>query len=167
MRTRSPFRPAGIALFGLVLLAIPSAAAAREPLIEEFDIVEDNSVFASCGDFLMIANGAGRVRITTFFNREGDPIRVLFQGRYNGTITNSVTGATLYDSPSVANITIDLVKGTETQVGTFFNVTVPGVGVVFLEAGRLVFDGAGPPVFIAGPHYPPAEGLAILCDALR
>jgi len=57
---------------------------------------------------------------------EGQPIRVLFQGRYTGTITNSVTGASLVDSPSVANITFDLIDGTQTNVGAFFNITVLG-----------------------------------------
>lgn len=82
-------------------------------------------------------------------------------------MTNSVTGASLADAPSVANITFDLVTGTQTNIGAFFTVTVPGKGAVLIEAGRIVFDGNGPPVFIAGPHRPPDETIGILCDALR
>ena len=63
--------------------------------------------------------------------------------------------------------TIDLVAGTQTTVGATWTVTVPGEGAILIEAGRLVFDGNGPPVFIAGPHRPPPETIATLCRALR
>jgi hypothetical protein len=153
--------------FGFLCLFGLHSAEASGPIIEEFDFVLDNDVFGSCGDFLLIANGAGHVRITTYFDREGQPIRVLFQGHYSGTITNSVNGASLVDSPSVANITFDLIDGTQTNVGAFFNITVPGHGNVYFQVGRIVFDGDGSPVFIAGQQHPPSEERAILCSALR
>jgi hypothetical protein len=65
-------------------------------------------------------------------------------------MTNSVSGYALMDMPSVANITFDLVAGTQTNIGAFFTVTAPGVGAILIEAGRIVFDGSGPPTFIAG-----------------
>jgi hypothetical protein len=92
---------------------------------------------------------------------------VLFQGRYNGTLSNSATGTSIADAPSVANIFIDLVAGTQTNIGAFFTVTIPGQGMVFFEAGRIVFAGNGEPTFIAGPHLPPVESTALLCNALR
>jgi hypothetical protein len=136
-------------------------------LIESFDSVVNHELMANCGDFKIFADGAGKNRLTTFFDREGNPIRVAFHGVYKGTMTNSVTGASLADDPSVANITFDLVAGTQTNIGAFFKVTVPGQGAVLIEAGRIIFDGNGPPVFIAGPHRPPDETIGILCDALR
>lgn len=153
--------------FCLVGLTAPSPAKADGPYVEAFDFVIDHEPVANCGDFTIIADGGGRNRITTFLDREGNPIRIAFQGRYRGTLTNSVTGASLVDAPSVANITIDLIEGTQTNVGAFFTVTIPGRGAVFFEAGRLVFAGDGPPVFLAGQHHPPDESIAILCDALR
>jgi len=155
-----------IAISLLCLLA-PLTAGAGAPLIENFDTVADHELFADCGDFLIIADGAGHSRLITYFDREGQPIRILFQGHYNGTLTNSVTGAFITDSPSVANITIDLIKGTQTNVGPFFNITIPGQGNVYFQVGRIVFDGNGPPVFIAGQQPPPWETVAILCEALR
>lgn len=151
----------------LLFLLLPGSAGAGAPLMEEFDIIPDNELFANCGDFLIIANGAGHSRLTTYFNRDGQPIRVQFHGHYSGTLTNSVTGASLVDSPSVANITFDLINGTQTNVGPFFNITVPGQGNVYFQVGRIVFDGNGPPVFIAGQQPPPPQTLAILCNALR
>jgi len=83
-------------------------------------------------------------------------------------MTNSVTGSYLLDAPSVANITLDLVEGTQTNIGAFFTVTVPGRGAILIDAGRIMFEGGmGPPIFIAGPHRPHDETIGILCDALR
>ena len=142
--------------------------SADGPLIEEFEYVVDHEVIANCGDFQIIADGSGRNRITTFLDREGNPIRVAFQGRYFGTMTNSVTGFYILDSPSVANITLDLVEGTQINIGAFFTVTLPGQGTILIDAGRIVFEeGAGAPVFIAGPHRPHNESIGILCHALR
>ena len=155
------------AVFCFLCLLSPSPAGASAPYVEEFSFVQDDVPFANCGDFIITESGAGTVRITTYFDRAGQPIRVLFQGRFKGTLTNLDTGAFLSDSPSVANITLDLIAGTQTNVGAFYNITVPGKGVVYFDVGRLVFDGFGPPVFIAGQHRPPGEALSILCEALR
>ena len=53
-----------------------------------------------------------------------------------------------------------------TVVDTAWTVTVPGAGIILIEPGR-VFDVAGPPVLIAGPHLPPSEAIATHCEALR
>jgi hypothetical protein len=66
---------------------------------------------------------------------------------------------------------IDLVTGQITQVGPFSIVTVPGLGAVVIDTGRIVWDGfAGNVTFEAGPHDaggffgPGAADL--LCEAL-
>jgi hypothetical protein len=152
---------------GAGLLPAAFAAHAVAPYIEQFDFVVEGEPMAGCGDFEIIADGAGSNRITTYFDGSGAPVRVAFHGRYNGSMTNSVTGYSIMDSPSVANITFDLVQGTQTNIGAFFTVTVPGAGAVLMEAGRIVFDGSGPPIFIAGPHLPPGATIGALCEALR
>ena len=149
------------------LFVLSTRASAGGPLIEESVFTVDNEPIANCGDFHIIANGSGKNRLITYFDGNGDPIRLTFQGRYRGTLTNSVTGFSLDDAPSVANIFVDLVEGTQTNIGAFFTVTVPGGGTVLIEAGRIVFAGAGPPAFIAGPHLPPDQQIDALCSALR
>jgi hypothetical protein len=144
-----------------------SRVNADGPYVETSDFVVTHDLFGHCGDFDIFADGSGTTRLSTFFDRDGNPIRVVFQGRYKGTLTNSVTGAYLLDSPSVANIMIDLVAGTQTNIGAFFTVTLPGQGKVLIDAGRIVFDGSGAPIFIAGPHRPPDAQIATICDALR
>ena len=156
-----------IITFCALSLLVPFPAIASEPQVEAFDFIIDHEVIASCGDFNIIADGTGTTRIWTYFDREGNPVRVIIHGLYNGTLTNSVTGFSIIDAPSVSQITVDLVNGTQTNVGAFFTVTIPSEGVVFFDAGRLVFDGNGPPVFIAGQHHPPDESISILCDALQ
>lgn len=151
----------------LIALVLPLSLSAVEPVSERFEFAYESEPMAGCGDFVILADGAGTTHVTTFFDRDGAPKRVTVHGNYTGLMTNSVTGKTLVDAPSVAFITIDVQAGTQTNVGTYWSVTVPGVGVILLEAGRLVFDGAGPPVFIAGPHLPPPEAIATLCRALR
>jgi len=148
-------------------LGLAAPAGASAPQIESFDVVTDHEPIARCGDFKIIADGVGSTRITTYFDSAGRPTRVVLHGRYEGLLTNSVTGYSITDAPSVANITVDLIQQTQTNVGAFFTITIPGKGVVFFDVGRLVFAGEGAPVFLAGQHHPPEESIGILCDALR
>ena len=147
--------------------AFATAALARAPHQARFDFAYESEPMASCGDFVILADGAGTTHLTTYFGRDGAPARVTLHGVYSGMLANPLSGKTLLDAPSVPFVTLDLATGVQTSVGTYWNVTVPGTGVIVVEAGRLVFDGAGPPVFIAGPHLPPPETIARLCDALR
>ena len=153
-----------------ILFCLPwtaASAASRPPTIDSWEEIQTPRPMASCGDFRIIVEGIGSNRLTTHYGADGAPIRVAFHGIYNGTMTNSATGKVLTDQPSVVSITTDLVAGTRTMIGAVWTVTVPGEGVVLVEAGRLVFDGAGPPVFLAGPHLPPADAIGALCAALR
>lgn len=161
---RSRFRLTSVVAWMCLLV---SSVCADTPVIEVSGYSVANEIMANCGDFLIIANGAGTNRLTTYFDIDGNPIRLHFQGRYNGTMTNSVTGYSLADAPSVANIFLNLITGTQTNIGAFFTVTAPGDGVILFYAGRIVFEGQGPPIFIAGPHHPSAESRQMLCDALR
>lgn len=167
MRARLRLTLAGILTFVAAVLPARIHATADGPVVDVFEFVVDGEVMANCGDFLIIADGRGKNRITTYYDRAGNPVRGLFQGRYNGTMTNSVTGAVLLDAPSVANISYDFATGVQTNIGAFFTVTLPGHGAILIDAGRIAFDGTGDPIFIAGPHRPSDETITILCDALR
>ena len=150
------------------IAAAPLSASAAPPETTTTEILDINVPVENCGSFTIIANYTGTIKETLYFNNQGDPIRLLFQGRARGTLTNSVSGYSVKDAPSVRNGFVDLVKGTETDVGVDFHITVPGEGVVVLQAGRIVFNGGPPPTFVAGPHLgPPAESKAILCAALN
>jgi hypothetical protein len=156
-----------VGLFVCLMLLNPTSAFAETPEITRTLFVDDSGVFANCGSFNILANYSGSLQTTVFFNQDGIPIRATVHGRARGTLTNSVTGYSLSDAPSVLNRTVDLLKETQTDVGTTFNITVPGVGAVLIEAGRIVFQGNNPPAFLAGPHRPPSEQVAILCQAMN
>jgi hypothetical protein len=153
----------------LALVAAIAAAPtvhARAPEVSSSEF-EDIGVAASCQGYNVVGHYTVSLKFTTYFNAQGDPIRLMFQGRAKGTLTNSVTGYSVKDAPSIRNGFIDLVTGRQTFVGVDFHITVPGSGVVVLQAGRIVFDGAGPPTFIAGPHLgPPEAQTSALCAAL-
>jgi hypothetical protein len=149
-----------IALF----LAASATVLAAPPSVVEFDFTENSLLH--CGAFDILIEGEGSARITLFFDKTGTPIREDFFGRYKGSLTNSVTGYQLFDAPSTIRMTTNFETGTLTQVGAWFTVTAPGAGTLVFEAGRLVFDGPGPPVFIAGQHLPPPDQIAALCSAL-
>lgn len=150
----------------LAACAASHSASALQPFADTFTFEEHNAL-GSCGTFDILVDGTGSVRLTTWFDASGNADRVTLHGNYRGTLTNSVSGFFIADAPSIANVTVDLVAQTETRVGTFFNITLPGAGNVYVEAGRLVYDGNGVPVFVAGQQHAPPETLAALCAALQ
>lgn len=72
----------------------------------------------------------------------------------------------LQQCPQSGQIFIDLIEGTETDVGLVFRVFLPGGGTVIADVGRLVFDAAGNVAFEAGPHPALHGDFAGLCAAL-
>ena len=107
------------------VMAVASVTVhAQKPFVEEFEVIEDGSPVGNCGDFLVLSEGVGTGKLTTYFDRDGVPSRLLFQGRYHGTLTNSVTGFQITDDPSVANIFVDMKTNTQTNIGTFYNITL-------------------------------------------
>ena len=65
----------------------------------------------------------------------------------------------------VLQLRLDLEEGTESDVGLRFRVIFPGLGVVLLDAGRVVFDADGNVAFEAGPHQIVNEDFAAFCAA--
>jgi hypothetical protein len=101
--------------------------------------IENSEVIEGACDFPVLAEFTGQGRFLVFFDREGNPIRAQVHTRHAGTVTNLETGLTLRD-PVHRTTFYDFVKRTMTVVGLEFGITVPGKGVVVLEAGKAVFD---------------------------
>jgi len=137
---------------GLALGAFAPSASATAPVVETFH-TERSFVFGGpCPNGVtLVGSIVEDVRITTFFDRAGNPVREMIKVDATGEVTNPVTGQSA-ENPAHTTIFVDLVAGTETQVGLVFKTTVPGVGVVFHDAGRVVFDADGNLTFEAGPH---------------
>ncbi len=144
--------PASLAVAALALLALPAVASAAPP---EFETFHDEGSFVFGGPcpngVTLVGTFSEDVRVTTFFDKEGTPVRAHIKVNFVGVVTNPETGESV-ENPSHQTIIVDLVEGTETQVGLIFSATVPGEGVVFHDVGRVVFDAAGNVIFEAGPH---------------
>jgi hypothetical protein len=172
-RPRFRLLPASLAVVVVALFTLPVAVSAAPPLVETFTN-EDSFQFAgpcaNAPDVTLVETFTETVRVTTFFDADGTPVRAQIHVNFAGVVTNPVTGASVEDNGHQMLIQ-DLVTGTETQVGLVFSSTVPGVGVVFHDVGRVVFDADGNVIFEAGPHdvlhtEGPHPVRARFCEAL-
>ena len=118
-------------------------------------IFEDEGFFAlpdlNCKGFkLLYTLFDERVTEVTFFDEEGNVTRVLDTFAVTGQFTNSKTGETFRDH-AAGRVDLDVSTGvlSITQLGFIYH--RKGEGLLFLDAGRRVFDADGNLVFSAGP----------------
>jgi hypothetical protein len=140
---------AALALISSILL-LAQPASASPPTVETFHD-EGEFEFADCGTFQLNETFTVDVRVITFYNAEGDPVRVAEHVNFVGVITNSASGNT-YPDPGHHQFVTDLTTGETTVVGVVFNTPVPGLGPVLHDAGKIVIDENGEATFVGGPH---------------
>jgi hypothetical protein len=148
----------------LAVLA-PTAALATPPdtfRIPHADTFIDEGASAACG-FDVLFEVSGIQTIQVLYDAAGNPIRVQVHGNIEGTV--SANGITLREIERGQTF-IDLVEGTDTEVGLLFRVFLPGGGTAIADVGRLVFDAEGNVTFEAGPHPALHGDFAALCAAL-
>ena len=149
------------------LLIIPavSPAAAAQPEATPFREVITNRVVGNCDGFDIIENAEIEGRETTYFDRDGKPSRISIHGHYSWTLTNSVTGEFLVDAPDPILAVIDFERETFALKGLHYRITVPGQGIVVLDAGTATFYADG--TVVAHGPAPDYEQLpALLCSLL-
>jgi hypothetical protein len=152
----------------LATLALVAAAAARAdaPVITT-QTVTGTTLGPSCGSETTIANFTATRRVESFY----DGSVLVLQRRYNngsGTFTLPSTGVSVpYEFHTT--LTIDFPSQTATITG-HLAVVIPGEGVLYRDAGRLVQDiSQFPPAILseAGPHGLLDPGATdTLCAAL-
>jgi hypothetical protein len=143
----------------------PQFASSRKPLIQDFTAPFEFTLGCPQG-FTLINAGIAEVHQITFYDAQGEPARTQAHFRLRGTLTNSVSGASL---PNRASFTVftNLVTGVTTVTGAPFHLTAPGRGIVVQDAGRITFDAEGNVVFEAGRHdLIDADFEAAACEAL-
>ena len=152
-------------LAAVVLSARP--ALALEPQIETFHDEGSFEIGPCPSGVTLVETYTEDDRILTFFDQAGDPVSVQVHFNYDGVVTNPETGQSVGD-PAHGTRFIDLVEGTRGPVGLYFSTTVPGVGVVFHDVGRLVRDIEDDSIiFEAGPHdVLHGDYVALFCAAL-
>ena len=124
-------------------------ASARKPVHTGF--TETFSDRFPCGSFTGLSEGGFSERATTFFDKDGNPLRSVFHIRYRATITNLTSGKTLTDNADY-NGTVDLVTGVIEVNGRIYNVKDRGNGIRIKDIGRLVLDADFNITFEAGRH---------------
>ena len=145
-------------------LAAPAApAGATPPTVDSFH--EEFAFDIDCGTFVLHEEVVNDVRDTTFYDAQGDPVRLLSHVHFVGTIT-APDGQVIRD-PGDLTFVLDLTDGTLWQIGLVFNIVVPGHGSVAQDVGVLIFEPDGDLV-IKGPHEVQEQGLeALLCPVFE
>ena len=154
-----------IGLAAALAVLTPTAALATPPAtfrIPHADTFIDEGASAACG-FDVLFKVSGIQTIQVLYDAAGNPIRVQVHGNIEGTV--SANGITLREIERGQTF-IDLVEGTDTEVGLLFRVFLPGGGTAIADVGRLVFDAEGNVTFEAGPHPALHGDFAALCAAL-
>ena len=141
----------------------PSAYASPTTGHFEFEYTHvDEGASAACG-FPVTFDQLDRATYELFYDHQGNIIRAQVQTLTSGTVT--ANGITLLEHGRENNF-YDAVTGTQMDASLEFRVWLPGLGVVIMDRGRLLFDPDGNVVFEAGPH-PALEGaFSALCEAL-
>lgn len=152
-------------LFLTILALSPfTTVYAAGPTVEKFH--NEDTFVVDCGTYFLEGNFVEDVRVTTFSDRTGTPIRAEIHFNYSGTLTNLSTGHTFRD-PGHYKVVQDLRNGNQSAIGMVFAITVPGEGVSVLDAGKVVFDADFNIIFEAGPHQFLHGGGDLVCAALE
>jgi len=154
------------ALFVLVALAVtalPASAAHPRPTTEVTTIDHETMVDSTLCGFPITFTQNGNFKITTFYDDQGNPTKDILSN-YNSRFTETATanGKSLVTNFPAVYITT-YPSGAFVQVGLRAQYTVPGAGVVALDAGRISFSPTGDVLFEAGTHQITDGSAAAFC----
>jgi hypothetical protein len=104
---------------------------------------------------------------TTFYDQDGEPVRLVIHAEHTSNDVNSVTGFTVHEHGHLT-LSIDLITGTTTITGNQEIVNLPHKGIVLQDTGRVILDAEGALVFFAGgrKQSQTLQGEQIFCDIL-
>ena len=129
-----------------------SPALAEQPSTNVTVVVDfTHTETALCG-FPIVYTENGTFKEKTYYDGEGNPIKLILTNMSRYTETATANGKTLTTTwPS--GFIVSFVNNTAAQFGLRAAYHVPGEGVVLLESGRVVFDlTTGDVLFTAGQH---------------
>lgn len=162
-----------ILLLALTLVLFLSSAFnvwAKKPFMET-NYFEDAFPIVGCADYEVWTVSTVRERVTTFFDRDDNPVRVRASLHISDAFYYNSENPDIYIQQGASGtgeniqIRINLVTGEEQYTGSPFRITLPGIGVLYKEAGRAYWDGEN--LFFTGSIIFPEAGTgSALCDAL-
>lgn len=152
---------------GLVTTLPMAALAAVEKEVNEFEVEFEDPLGAElCGVDEFLVHESGVERVTEFFNKDGDLVKIHIHVTGSSEITGD--GELLAWENYGFMLIIDFEKGTVSQNGNVFNIHVTGEGIVVNDSGRIVFSlEDGSLLDLKGPHEafstPPP---VLVCEAI-
>jgi len=135
---------------GALTIASAASAGPTKPFTARFPFTEtfvDDGVSAVCG-FPVTSYLSGALTVEVFDGTGGAPRA---QVHVNASGTFSGNGLVIGQSADATEF-IDFTSGADRQIGIAIRVTNPNGGLIYLDVGRLIFDGNDNLVFEAGPH---------------
>ena len=151
-------------MIGAVQAGAVPPETATEDFVEELEFSEGEVC-----DFPVKVTFVGSARARLFVNKDGNPKKAIVHLSDHGTFTNAATGESVSGHDAWTEIYVPTVEDpdTVTSVGLSIHFNVPGAGIVFIEAGKVVFDGETGEVLVAhGKHQFLDEDFDAICAAL-
>jgi hypothetical protein len=148
----------------VVFMAGAMPALATPP--DRFTVQDSGSyIVAECDGFDVIDEYSGWFTVTDFYNEDGDLERSTFHATMHDRIYNSATGFEVKNTYAF-NQDIDPDTNEFFIRGLAYNITVPGYGIVYFDAGLGIYvlmDGEFVEVKFSGNYQ---ADTAILCQAM-
>ena len=144
-------------------LFAPAFATTPEFIYESVDVTGEFGVCDGDG-FSVIEHVEGFIKTSIQYDQDGNFKMRISRYALRHTFSNSETGAS-FSSPDVG---VDIeVPANLAVIGIVTRIVVPGVGPVFSNIGRVVYDSETfDVVFEAGKHDNEDDLLPVLCSAL-
>jgi hypothetical protein len=98
----------------------------------------ETNVWGACGAVETVTK---TVHVTVFFDEDGNWVRTLEHAFYDSVVVGPTGRSISLDAHQNAEFTV---SGINTLSGQGLNVRAPGVGVLYQDVGRLVFDVTDP-----------------------
>jgi hypothetical protein len=161
-----------VAVLSIVAFGIASAAIAAPPMKSRIGPVDVVGQFvADCGDFQVLNDYRFEATIHDYFDKSGANYKSLVKQWYSPSIFYNSAEPSYWIAGNPAQheqIWLNFEQGFLAASGPAVKITLPGDGVIFYTAGRVVWDFAlGQFIFIAGPHDSIFGNVDALCAALR
>jgi hypothetical protein len=154
----------------IILLAVtvlaPAPAASAAPPVRSTVVLDETFVYP-VGDpnpcpFEVTYRNQGTFYVTTFFDSDGNAVRELDRSAY--FLEAYSANGKVISSKSPAMIHLDPATNTIVGTGNQRHFIVPGLGIVYAQAGRFVIDGnTGETLSVSGLDIPLSERI---CAAL-
>lgn len=155
-----------------VLVGGQTQARATPPDMFRFPVEEHEAVLEPestvCG-FPVSLDVSGEGRAHVLFDAQGTPIRVDVWENSTGVLSANGIQLRFFSND---HMFFDLRTQTMTELGVVFRYSAPGLGVVLMDRGRLIWnidangEMVGDPIFEAGPHPELHGDFRGLCAAL-